>query len=72
MASNQKFNKHAVYNQLKHVSRELKYPKNIDIDKNRSHLNYSLAPERNMTEFEYLKKGLMKYIYTAIDKILTI
>ena len=32
MASNQKFNKQAVYNQLKHVSRELKYPKNIDID----------------------------------------
>ena len=42
MASNQKFNKQAVYNQLKHVSRELKYPKNIDIDKNRSHFELNL------------------------------
>lgn len=67
MASNQKFNKQAVYNQLKHVSRELKYPKNIDIDKNRTHLNYSLSPQRNITEFEYLKKRLDE-IYIHSDR----
>lgn len=43
MASNQKFNKQGVYNQFKHLSRELKYPKNIDIDKNRSH--FELNPK---------------------------
>jgi plasmid recombination enzyme len=58
MAANQKFSMQAVYNQLKHVSREIKYPKNIDIDKSRTHLNYSLHPNRNMTELEYLKKRL--------------
>lgn len=37
MASNQKYNKQAVYNQLKYVTRKLKYTKNIGIDKNISH-----------------------------------
>lgn len=58
MASNKKFSKRATFNQLKHVTRDIKYPKNIDIDKERTHLNYSLSPERNMTDYEYLKKRL--------------
>lgn len=70
MASNQKFNKQAIFNQLKHISREIKYPKNIDIDKSKTHLNYSLSPERKMTEFEYLKKRLNEiYIHSSRQDI---
>lgn len=65
MASNKKFNKQATLNQLKHVTREIKYPKNIDIDKSRSHLNYSLSPERDITDYEYLKERLSEVEITA-------
>lgn len=58
MAANKKFNQLEVVNQLRHVLREVKYPKNIDIDKSKSHLNYSLSPKRDISEMNYLKKRL--------------
>ena len=60
MAANMKFKEKEIVNQLRHVTREIKYPKNIDIDKSRTHLNYSLTPNRDMTPFEYLKHRLSK------------
>lgn len=58
MGANKKFDKTEVVNQLRHVLREVKYPKNVDIDKTRTHLNYSLTPERDLSAYEYLKKRL--------------
>lgn len=58
MGANKKFDKNEVVNQLRHVLREVNYPKNIDIDKSRTHLNYSLSPKRDLTPYEYLKKRL--------------
>lgn len=58
MGANKKFNRSAVTNQLRHVLREVDYPKNVDIDKTKSHLNYSLTPERKMSPKEYLYERL--------------
>lgn len=60
MGAVKKFGKKAVVNQLRHVTREIKYPKNIDIDidKERTHLNYSFTPERNIPPQKYLKERL--------------
>lgn len=69
LASNQKFNKKAVYNQLKHVGRNIKYPKNTDIDKTRTHLNYSLAPIREESPYEYFKNRLSEISYMKRDDI---
>ena len=43
---------------LRHILREVKTPANIDIDRERTHLNYSLAPRRRMKPYTYLKKRL--------------
>lgn len=70
MAANQKFNKYALLNQLKHISRNIKYPKNIDIDKSRTHLNYSLIERVDISDFDYLKKRLDEiHIYTERQDI---
>ena len=58
MAGNTKFTKDAVFNQLKHIERKLIYPKNRDIDPERTHLNYSLTPKRKMDPFQYFKNRL--------------
>lgn len=53
-----KFDRSSMYNQLRHVAREIEYPKNRDIDPGRTHLNYSLTPERDISPKEYLKNRL--------------
>ena len=68
MGAVKKFNKTSELNQLKHVTRQIEYPKNRDIDQNRTHLNYSLTPKRNITPFEYLKKRLSEiYVFNKKD-----
>lgn len=54
MASVQKFTINEVYQQLRHIERDIQHPKNLDIDPTRSNLNYSLAPDRGMTSYDYL------------------
>lgn len=58
MGAVKKFNKDTVYLQLRHVLRDMQYPKNVDIDKDRTHLNYSLTPKRNIPPHKYLAKRL--------------
>lgn len=68
MASVQKFTDAAVTNQLRHNAREIINSTNKDIDKSRTHLNYSLTPERPMSPKEYYisrKKEL--YVYGRKD-----
>ena len=43
---------------LRHILREVKKPANVDIDRQRTHLNYSLLPKRHMKPYTYLKKRL--------------
>lgn len=58
MGAVKKFSKDAVTNQLRHVTRKIKYPRNVDIDKTRTHLNYSFTPERKISPRKYLKERL--------------
>lgn len=68
MGAVKKFGRLEVVNQLRHVQREIQYPKNVDIDKSRTHLNYSLTPKRNLTEYEYLKERLSQlHIFNRPD-----
>lgn len=68
MGAVKKFGSLEVVNQLRHVQREIEYPKNIDIDKSKTHLNYSLSPQRNCSAYEYLKERLSQlYIYKRPD-----
>lgn len=43
---------------LRHILREVKNPSNKDIDPARRHLNYSLAPRRQVRPYDYLKHRL--------------
>lgn len=52
------FKKSAVLNQIKHLERKIEYPSNRDIDFDRTHLNYSLTPKREISPYEYYKKRL--------------
>lgn len=58
MASVEKFGERSNSNQLRHILRQVRYPANADIDSSRTHLNYSLSPERSCSAYEYLKKRL--------------
>lgn len=58
MGANKHFKKSAVLNQIKHLERKLEYPSNKDIDFDRTHLNYSLTPKREISPYEYYKKRL--------------
>ena len=69
MAALEKFSKSSMVNMLRHIEREIKYPKNADIDLNRSGLNYSLAPDRGMRSYSYLKKRLSELHYIKRDDI---
>lgn len=53
MASIEKFTDSAVVNQIRHCNRLIQNDRNKDIDPSRSHMNYSLTPERGMGEYEY-------------------
>ena len=48
MASVEKFGERSNSNQLRHILRQVRYPANADIDSSRTHLNYSLSPDRDM------------------------
>lgn len=68
MASSEKFTDGAVCNQIRHCNREIENDRNKDIDPNRTHLNYSLTPKRDMTEFEYYKHRKSElYCYNRAD-----
>lgn len=58
MGANSKFDRQSSVNHLRHILREVEKPKNVDIDKNRVHLNYSLTPKRKMKPYTYLQKRL--------------
>lgn len=71
MGANKKFGKNEVVQQLRHVQREIKYPKNRDIDPKRTHLNYSLTPKRDIPPVQYLKKRLKElHIVNRSDRVL--
>lgn len=68
MASIEKFTDSAVVNQLRHCNRLIQNDRNKDIDPSRSHMNYSLTPERGMGEYEYYKKRKNElYCYRRAD-----
>lgn len=56
MASVEKFTNTAVANQLRHCRRQIENDSNPDIDRSRTHINYSLTPERKMSEYNYYKQ----------------
>lgn len=68
MASVKKFTDNAVVNQLRHNERQIKNDKNKDIDRKRTHLNYSLTPEHEMTSHDYYKQRKKSlYVYGRDD-----
>ncbi|MBQ7084927.1 MAG: plasmid recombination protein [Anaerotignum sp.] len=68
MASVEKFTHGAVVNQLRHCNREIENDNNKDIDPNRTHLNFSLTPERNMSDLAYYKQRKEElYCYGRAD-----
>lgn len=68
MASVKKFTDGAVVNQLRHCNRTIENDSNTDIDPTRTHLNYSLTPERGMSEYEYYRKRKSElYCYGRAD-----
>lgn len=61
MANVQHFKRHQISNMLRHNDRTIQYSKNQDIDNERTKLNYSLLPERDLNSYDYFKsliKGL--------------
>ena len=66
MASVDKFTHEAMSSMLRHNSRETEEPLNVDIDPERSELNYSFEMDHGgLTDCEYYKKLVgEKYIWT--------
>lgn len=68
MASVEKFTDAAVTNQLRHNAREIITNSNKDIDKARTHLNYSLTPERSLSPRAYYTTRKQElYVYGRKD-----
>lgn len=68
MASVEKFTDAAVTNQLRHNAREIITNSNKDIDKARTHLNYSLTPERSLSPRAYYTARKQElYVYGRKD-----
>lgn len=68
MASVKKFTDKAVLNQIRHCNRTIEKDSNKDIDKSRTHLNYSLTPTRNVSDFDYYKQRKSElYCYGRAD-----
>lgn len=68
MASVEKFTMAAVVNQLRHIERTIAHPANEDIDTTRADLNYTLAPDRGMSSYEYFKQRKSElYCYGRSD-----
>lgn len=70
MASVEKYTKTAVVNELRHNNRAIKNSSNPDIDRSLSFLNYSLTPDREMTEYDYFKQRKSElYCYNRADVV---
>lgn len=68
MASVEKFTHGAVVNQLRHCNRKIENDNNKDIDPSRMHLNFSLTPERDMSDLAYYKQRKEElYCYGRAD-----
>lgn len=68
MASVQKFAAPAVVNILRHNSRTILHPSNTDIDLEKNALNYSLIPNRGISDYEYfLRRKSELYCYGRAD-----
>lgn len=68
MASVEKFTLAAVVNEIRHNNRTIKNSSNPDIDHDRIYLNYSLTPDRGMSEYDYFKQRKSKlYCYNRAD-----
>lgn len=71
MASVEKFAQSAVVNQLRHNNREIQYNSNVDIDSERTSMNYSLTPRRNIREYDYYKRRLSELYQYGRDDVKT-
>lgn len=70
MAHPEKFIQSAVYNQIRHIERRIENSSNKDIDTSRTHLNYYLSPERDISSFSYYKKRKEElYVYNRKDVV---
>lgn len=70
MAGSEKFTQTAVKNILRHIEREIKNPRNEDIDTERAHLNYYLSPQREISSYSYYKQRKEQlYVYNRKDVI---
>lgn len=68
MAHVKKFTHGAVENQIKHCKRLLENDSNGDIDPSRTPYNYTLTPEREVSEYEYyLQRKSELYCYNRSD-----
>lgn len=68
MASVKKFTSSAVVNILRHNRREIENPANHDIDVAKENANYSLIPERRISDYEYfLHRKSELYCYGRTD-----
>lgn len=68
MASVEKFKAGAVVNQLRHIERTIANPSNPDIDPDKINLDYSLAPDRGMSSYDYfLSRKAQLYCYDRAD-----
>lgn len=56
MASVKKFSEAEVINQLRHIERTIYNSTNEDIDIDKTYLNYSLSPQREISSFNYYKQ----------------
>ena len=68
MASVEKFTLAAVVNEIRHNNRIIKNSSNPDIDRNKINLNYSLTPDRHISEYDYFKQRKSElYCYNRPD-----
>ena len=68
MASVEKFTLAAVVNEIRHNNRTIKHSSNPDIDRNKINLNYSLTPDRHISEYDYFKQRTSElYCYNRSD-----
>ena len=68
MASVEKFTLAAVVNEIRHNNRTIKNSSNPDIDRNKINLNYSLTPDRHISEYDYFKQRKSElYCYNRPD-----
>lgn len=68
MASVKKFTDAAVLSEIRHNKRQIINDKNKDIDSALSYMNYSLTPERPISEYEYYKQRKSElYCYNRAD-----